>query len=248
MNKTYILTALFVAALGWAGCRQAAYEKEDGSSEVESTSIDENMMTDLPDSVSGIAADEYAEGQSPQGVQVHFDDMTVAFHNLVLETTPKTAADSTPSDTFDIVLGLGQAYEDLEFSVNAPDWTNVTVEQQYETSLALYDPNGENHLALRKWKHYHGPWQKITPLENGHYKTLYYDEQETTKFPKFTRKEVAEQVQRTDPQPTWKKMLAQPSKGEMPWGVGISEVRLRIKGEDGNGLHERIIRFIIPMG
>lgn len=189
--------------------------------------------------------------QEAQSLELNFGDMKVVFKNLALEQVPKTAKDSTIlADTLSIVLGLGQSYEDLEFYCDARSWKNLVVEQQYETSIALYDYQNETHLDLRSWKHYVSPWERVVSKDNGTFKTLYHDEEHSTKFPKFSKKELSAHLQKINTDKVWTKMLEKSYKDEPPWGIAISEVRLRIKGQDATTgvAKQKIVCFKIPMG
>jgi hypothetical protein len=127
------------------------------------------------------------------------------------------------------------------------DFPNVRIAVQYETSMGVEDEGP--HLDLTDWKHYRSEWKDLKQLGEREFVLPTYTEEESSRFPEVSQREIYEAVLRYGDH-RWAKLVKQVQHpNEYPASVGISTLRLGILVEEkGSWRRIHVIEFQIPMG
>ncbi len=125
---------------------------------------------------------------------------------------------------------------------------DLKIEQQYENSIIL--KNGEQIHVLKDWKHHATEWEEVINKGENHYKTIYPDEEDLLKVPKFTLNEITAYLQNQGLD-NWAKHIrnSQENYEDDPiWTTGISTVKIRFSGINGKGeKFQKVVNMRVPI-
>jgi hypothetical protein len=157
------------------------------------------------------------------------------------------------NDTIAIELGLGESILNQRIKLSSR-CTNVTIEQQYETSLVI--GNEGPHLDLIDWKHYTSDWELLKATAENRFRSKAYSVKDEQKFPEVNNEEIVAAVKtyfesfpgnRSAPQ--WISLVKEVSNAhQYPCCVAISRVFFKVKGKSNGKTFEKTIVFQLPMG
>jgi hypothetical protein len=154
---------------------------------------------------------------------------------------------STKNDTCHVQPDLGSTVQGKFVLVNSSVFENITIEQQYETSMTVM--NEGPHLDLLNWKHYTSDWVELKKVDENIYKSIKYSNNDYSSFPDFTEDELYEYINSIG-FPKWANLVKNPTfQDGSHYTPGISSIRFRITGIDEKG--EQITKYIeceIAMG
>jgi hypothetical protein len=231
----FILTPFF-------GCNNTTTTKTE-SNKSDRISVDTvNTLSKVTDDTQ-FNAEELADSIT----QIKFSDFTLTINRLVV-WDEKKALDKIQKDTVSLYVELGETIEGQSISIETNKWTDIKVEQRYETSVTIM--NEGPHCDLTNWKHYYSEWRQLSKNDNGNFICNKYEERDWEKFPKIDINELKEQVKKQCGDTWFYLVKSVKTPTEYPSGVSISRYFLRIIGRDKNNgeLITKIIILESPMG
>ncbi|UIR56891.1 hypothetical protein LZQ00_03500 [Sphingobacterium sp. SRCM116780] len=178
---------------------------------------------------------------------ISFPNLQVAINRLVV-MEQSSQPNKDPSDSLILSVDLGESIEGQQISLSSDKFTDLKVEQSYETSVTIM--NEGPHCDLLDWKHYTSAWKLLSKNNDGQFIGASYGDKETQYFPEVSTEELKKAIQLhcgTD----WHDLLENiKSIHDYPSAVGISRYFLRITGRDKKTGQEMQKMIILenPMG
>lgn len=178
---------------------------------------------------------------------IKFPQFSVSINRLLLYDQGKQL-NNVQNDTVYLSVELGESIEGQKITVSSELLTNITVEQQYETSVSISEEGP--HCDMLNWKHYYSEWKPLTQNAAGQFIAENYTEKEHEKFPDIALNEFKEAGKKHCGEGGFELVKKNKSINEGASIIGISNYFLRISGKrkDNGELVTKIIIIDSPMG
>jgi hypothetical protein len=191
------------------------------------------LTTSCQNKVSGNDKDEDPLGFTKKdSITLQLEEIKVLFPTV--EQWEEKGAIIFRSDTAIIYDRNSEMLLEKSFTINIDVTKQITVEQQYETTLSIIHPNGD--IKLDKLNKYTSPWIPITTQAgNNKFNKPAFTPEEIRQFPETPIDQVLEYLfwvtRTTQSEFDWTKYLKQArSIQDFPFDIRISKITFRIKG------------------
>jgi hypothetical protein len=174
-------------------------QKQDSTSQSDSATVASDSIFQESASSDNPANDE-SDVSADSEVILPFKEFSIRILNLKLDS-PFPESDNNVSrngdsqelkDTVYLTTGLGETVEDKLFQISTRTLTELTVEQRYETGLAVSTEDWN--CELDNWLRFESEWEPIRKNSNGQYLCRAYSTYERRRFPSFSLIEVQKAV------------------------------------------------------
>lgn len=223
INRFWFL--LLSLIFGWTACQPTDPKQADSPEQVITDDI-ANQDSDLIESPQEI---QHSDASIKDTLELNFEDLLVSFEGMKANNSFKNQK-TILADTIEILLNKGQYLEDQTFKCFGEKWRNITVEQRVVANIVVH--NKDKQIVLRDWKKYKSEWEPVSRLSRGIYKVAPFPENIRLEFPSVKEKELYKYLNTNLQRRDWAKLIREPEYeyGEKHWGIGISEVQIRLTG------------------
>jgi hypothetical protein len=174
--------------------KQDSTSQSDGATVVSDSIFQESASSENP-------ANDESDVSADSEVILPFREFSIRILNLKLDS-PFPESDNNVSrngdsqelkDTVYLTTGLGETVEDKLFQISTRTLTELTVEQRYETGLAVSTEDWN--CELENWLHFDSEWEPIRKNRNDQYLCRAYSTDERRRFPSFSLIELQKAVE-----------------------------------------------------
>jgi hypothetical protein len=213
-------------------------QKQDSTSQSDSATVASDSIFQESASSENPANDE-SDVSADSEVILPFKEFSIRILNLKLDS-PYPESDNNVSrngdsqelkDTVYLTTGLGETIEDKLFEISAgSSFTGLTVEQRYETGLAVSTEDWN--CEVENWLRFDSEWETVQKNRNGQYLCPAYSTDERRRFPSFSLTELQKAVDDNCDPKVGAYFRNVTSLEEAPVEIYIRSIYIRISGWD----------------
>lgn len=174
--------------------------KQDSNSQSDGATVASDSIL-LESSSNEKPADSESDVSTASEVILPFKEFSIRILNLKLDSPyadsknkwSQNGSSQELQDTVYLTAGLGENVEDKLFEISAgSNFTRLTVEQRYETGLAVSTEDWN--CELENWLRFDSDWEPIHKNKDGHYLCRAYSTDERRRFSSFSLTELQKAV------------------------------------------------------
>lgn len=147
-------------------------------------------------------------------------------------------------DTTELFIELTSKIDTFSISLKNKKIKSCKISEQYENVLSVSDEGP--HIELYEWKTYLSEWIDTDSISTGLFLMKNISEEESSKFPKFTREELVKYLELNAGE-NWANLIRKPEAGKWTdpfWiGVGIRRLLIKITLMDDTEIHKLLVIY-----
>jgi hypothetical protein len=211
--------------------KQDSNSQSDGATVASDSILLESSSTEKP-------ANDESEVSADSEVILPFKEFSIRILNLKLDS-PFPESENNLSrngdsqelkDTVYLAAGLGETVEEKQFEISSGSLTDITIEQRYETGLAVSTEDWN--CEVENWLRFDSDWEPIQKNKDGQYLCRAYSADERRRFPSFSLTELQRAVDDNCGSKAGAYFRNVTSLKDAPFEIYIRSIYIRISGWD----------------
>ena len=159
---------------------------------------------------------------------IRFPDFAVVFPVKYQDIESLQGIQPEEGVSISLATAFGESIEGQTLHIKGDRLTNISVDQQYETSMFIQTEEGI--YTMENWKHFTSRWEPLTISEDHTFDVLSYSAAERQKFLKVSKKEIEAAIRKHH-----EGMGEELISGGWPQEIDISTISLRIRATTRTG-------------